>query len=69
LLNGNFKKSLKNEWLKKYDKIIIIDDSPNVWINTNENIIFLIPNEFRGSATDIGLEKIITEVLRYKIKP
>jgi TFIIF-interacting CTD phosphatase-like protein len=65
LINGNFKKTLKNEWLKEYDKIIIIDDSPNVWININENIIFLIPNEFRGSATDIGLEKIITEVLLY----
>jgi TFIIF-interacting CTD phosphatase-like protein len=69
LLNGNFKKILKNEWLEKYEKIIIIDDSPNVWININENIIFLIPNEFRGSVTDIGLEKIITEVLRYKITP
>jgi TFIIF-interacting CTD phosphatase-like protein len=65
LLNGNFKKILKNEWLQEYDKIIIIDDSPNVWIIINENIIFLIPNEFRGSATDVGLEKIITEVLRY----
>lgn len=65
LLNGNFKKTLKNEWLNEYGKIIIIDDSPNVWINTNENIIFLIPSEFRGSAKDIGLEKIITEVLRY----
>lgn len=65
LLNGNFKKILKNEWLQEYDKIIIIDDSPNVWININENITFLIPNEFRGSTKDIGLEKIITEVLRY----
>lgn len=65
LINGNFKKTLKKEWLNEYGKIIIIDDSPNVWINTNENIIFLIPNEFRGSAKDIGLEKIITEVLRY----
>ena len=65
LINGNFKKTLKKEWLNEYGKIIIIDDSPNVWINTNENIVFLIPNEFRGSANDVGLEKIITEVLRY----
>jgi TFIIF-interacting CTD phosphatase-like protein len=63
LLNGNFKKKIKNEWLKEYDKIIIIDDSPNIWINTNEKIVFLIPNEFRGSSMDIELEKIITEVL------
>lgn len=65
LINGNFKKRLKKEWLNEYGKIIIIDDSPNVWINTIENIIFLIPHEFRGSANDVGLEKIITEVLRY----
>ena len=65
LINGNIKKTLKKEWLNEYGKIIIIDDSPNVWINTNENIVFLIPNEFRGSANDVGLEKIITAVLRY----
>lgn len=65
LINGNFKKTLKKEWLNEYGKIIIIDDSPNVWINTNDNIVFLIPDEFRGSANDVGLEKIITEVLRY----
>ena len=65
LINGNIKKTLKKEWLNEYGKIIIIDDSPNVWINTNDNIVFLIPDEFRGSANDVGLEKIITEVLRY----
>ena len=43
-------------------KIIIIDDSPNVWLTQSEKIIFLVPDEFRGAANDFGLEKIINEL-------
>ena len=63
--NGYWKKRIKNEWLLIYDRIIIIDDSPNVWIDFNDKVIFLIPNEFRGSKCDNGLEEIITRILRY----
>jgi hypothetical protein len=34
-----------------YDKIDIIDDSPNVWLGTDafqSKIRFIVPKEFRG---------------------
>jgi TFIIF-interacting CTD phosphatase-like protein len=62
---GNWKKQIKTEWLSNYSKIIIIDDSPNVWIDFNDKINFLIPNEFRGCKYDKGLIKIINEITRY----
>ncbi len=62
---GNWKKQTKTKWLTNYNKIIIIDDSPNVWIDFNDKVNFLIPNEFRGSKNDIGLMKIIKEIERY----
>lgn len=62
---GNWKKQIKTEWLSNYNKIIIIDDSPNVWMGFNEKVVFLIPNEFRGCKNDKGLLKIINEIKRY----
>jgi TFIIF-interacting CTD phosphatase-like protein len=63
--NGSWKKKVKDEWINKYDKIIIIDDSPNVWQNFTTSTEILIPAEFRGSKTDYGLEEIITKMSRY----
>ena len=68
LKNGNWQKKVKPEWINKYDKIIIIDDSPNVWITNNIPSIFLIPSEFRGNSKDNGLIKIITEYQLLKSK-
>jgi TFIIF-interacting CTD phosphatase-like protein len=62
---GNWKKQVKKGWISKYDRIIIIDDSPNVWMDFNEKVVFLIPNEFRGCKNDKGLIKIINEIKRY----
>ena len=62
---GNWKKQIKTEWLSNYNKIIIIDDSPNVWMGFNEKVVFLITNEFRGCKNDKGLLKIINEIKRY----
>jgi len=59
---GNWKKQIKKDWISKYDKIIVVDDSPNVWIDFNEKVVFLIPNEFRGCKNDNGLMKIIEEL-------
>ena len=61
-VNGKHKKIVTSQWLDHYDKIIIIDDSPNVWLTQSEKIIFLVPDEFRGAANDFGLEKIINEL-------
>ena len=61
-VEGKLKKQIKEEWLENYEKIIIIDDSPNVWITDDLKITFLVPDEFRGQINDFGLEKIITEL-------
>ena len=58
-------KKVNDEWINKYDKIIIIDDSPNVWRDIPSSIEILIPAEFRGSENDYGLEEIITKILHY----
>lgn len=62
IVNGKFKKIVTNEWLNHYDKIIIIDDSPNVWLSQHDKINFLVPNEFRGAAMDHGLYNIIQPI-------
>ena len=63
--NGSWEKKVNDEWINKYDKIIIIDDSPNVWQDIPSSTEILIPGEFRGSKTDYGLEEIITKMSRY----
>lgn len=60
--NGIHKKQMKQEWLEQYEKIIIIDDSPNVWLSDDEKIEFLVPMEFRGEKEDMGLVGIIEKV-------
>jgi TFIIF-interacting CTD phosphatase-like protein len=63
-VDGKHKKLIKEDWLKNYDKIIIIDDSPNVWLNSTDlKIKFLVPNEFRGNKEDMGLQNIISSNL------
>ena len=62
-VEGKLKKQIKEEWLKNYDKIIIIDDSPNVWQNSEDSkIVFLVPSEFRGQKDDFGLQNIMNEL-------
>ena len=63
--NGCWQKKVKTEWVNEYDKIIIIDDSPNVWQDIPTSIEILIPTEFRGSKNDFGLEEIITKLSLY----
>ena len=60
--NDSFKKSINPEWILNYDEIIVIDDSPNVWVNCSNSIKFLVPTEFRGDARDFELQSIIDEV-------
>ena len=53
--NDNYYKEFKSDWGNEYNKIFIIDDSPNVWINTlnfEDKIKFIIPKEFRGEPND-----------------
>ena len=57
--NSSYKKQIKTEWIEQYEKIIIIDDSPNVWLSDNEKVEFLMPMEFQGEKDDKGLCEII----------
>ena len=57
---GRYHKNIREEWLKAYDRIMIIDDSPDIWGNTdNEKIMMIIPDEFKGQADDTGLKMVI----------
>ena len=64
-INGKLRKEVKPEWIANYNRIVIIDDSPNVWINDSDKIEFLVPDEFRGDANDLGLRTIINKLNRY----
>ena len=36
------KKEIKHEWIANYNRIVIVDDSPNVWMNDSDKIDFLV---------------------------
>ena len=64
-IDGKLRKEIKPEWIANYNRIVVIDDSPNVWMINNNKIDFLVPDEFRGDANDLGLHTIINELKRY----
>ena len=64
-IDGKLRKEIKLEWIASYDRIVVIDDSPNVWLANSDKIDFLVPDEFRGKANDLELETIINELQRY----
>lgn len=61
-INEHYSKSIKAEWMDTYDEIIVIDDSPNVWKNCSDSMVFLVPSEFRGDNTDFELKSILDKV-------
>ena len=62
-IDNHYKKELKKVWKTSYQKILVIDDSPNVWQNAEgDHIKFIIPKEFRGSNLDHGLKRIIEDL-------
>lgn len=58
-IKDQYRKTIDDNWIKKYETIIVIDDSPNVWKNTTDSIHFLVPTEFRGASNDTNLSEII----------
>ncbi len=55
-MGDGFQKVLKKHWLDSYQKILIVDDSPNIWKTPpSDSIHWIVPSEFRGDATDDGL--------------
>lgn len=60
LYKGRYYKTVREEWLDAYDRIIIIDDSPDIWkMVDNDKIMMLVPDGFRGQADDMGLKLLI----------
>ena len=60
--DDKYYKKFLSDWGKDYNKIYIIDDSPNIWINTvkfEDKIKFIVPTEFRGEPNDKELLKYI----------
>jgi hypothetical protein len=66
-INEQYRKEIEPIWIESYETIIVIDDSPNVWINTNDSIHFLVPTEFRGTANDTNLLEIIDKLNALKL--
>jgi hypothetical protein len=59
-INQKLHKELKQNWFDLYDQIVIIDDSPNLWLNSIDlKINFFVPDEFRGKKEDLGLQNFI----------
>ena len=55
-VGDKFQKVLKKNWLNTYQKILIVDDSPNVWKTPpSDSIHWIVPSEFRGEVADDGL--------------
>jgi TFIIF-interacting CTD phosphatase-like protein len=61
-IKEQYRKQIDPIWFESYETIIVIDDSPNVWINTNDSIHFLVPTEFRGTADDMNLLEVIDKL-------
>ena len=62
----------RSEWAKTYNSIHIVDDSPNVWFNTenyDKQITFVVPKEFRGEVDDMELLKLKESIKNNLILP
>lgn len=60
--NDRYYKKFLSKWGERYNRVFIIDDSPNVWLNTEkqkDKINFIVPKEFRGESNDKELLKYI----------
>ena len=60
---GKVIKTLNSRWLTKYSLLVVIDDSPGVWVEAeNERVKFIVPPEFHGEVTDVELFKAIEKL-------
>ena len=54
-VGDGYRKLLRKKWALRYDRIFIVDDSPQVWETGEASIHWIVPTEFRGDAADKGL--------------
>lgn len=52
-------KDLKKEWSELYSRIVVIDDSPQVWNTSDVEVNWLVPKEFKGDKEDSELLLLI----------
>ena len=50
-----YRKLLRKKWVRSYDRVVIVDDSPQVWVTGKTSVYWIVPSEFRGDASDKGL--------------
>ena len=56
----NYEIKINSVWKKKYEEIVIIDDTPSVWReDTWDKATVLVPSNFMGEKDDIDLKRII----------
>ncbi|MFW6310338.1 MAG: hypothetical protein ACOC1D_04480 [Prolixibacteraceae bacterium] len=67
VVNGMFGKHVEQNWLNKYDEILVIDDSAKIWdSNARKNCTFLVPEKFICDANDNKLKEVIRELAELK---
>lgn len=60
-----FLKILPGEYFNQYEKIIVIDDTPDTWDEkTLRQCEFIVPDEFHGNIEDSGIAYILSELHR-----
>lgn len=62
MIKGVYHKKLKDSWLKEYNHIIIIDDSPQIWITQHPKVQFLVPTDYMGNINDQGLGVVLLSI-------
>jgi len=61
--NGIYYKRVHSRYLNEYDRIIIVDDSPEVWNSNSSNKLKMFsPRKFYGSEDDFELLTLIEEI-------
>lgn len=63
-VGDDYRKLLRKKWQRSYDRIVIVDDSPQVWETGEARIDWIVPTEFRGDAADKGLLACV-DLLRF----
>lgn len=67
-IGDSYYKVFRQEWATDYAIIHIVDDTPNVWKEYNDNehqIRFIVPTEFRGEAADSVLKELIPQIRNF----
>jgi RNA polymerase II subunit A small phosphatase-like protein len=67
-IGDTYCKELRAHWLQKYQRLLIVDDSPQVWkVPDQKTIHWIIPTEFRGDANDEGLLRCIDQLKAFQL--